>query len=758
MNAESNSGPCCVYCGLPIVGIDPSPAQRESPEATERLYCCFGCRFAASIAEAGGEAGQARWAMVRLGLAVFFTMNVVMFTMALWSQDWPDPTGNNASGSALLFNDLFRWLTLLFAVPPLILLGGPLIENALDELGQGRLTTDLLLAVGVLASFLYSLAAVWQGTGHLYFEVGCVVLVCVTLGRWLEATGKLKTTAALQSLAQLLPKTVSAWRCDRFTEIPLPEVVVGDRLRIFPGERIPTDARIERGAAGIDAQLLTGESEPILKEAGNTLQGGTLNLDGDLVVIVTAPPSGGTLQRLMDAVRRAATTKGRYQRLADSVSAWFFPAVVLVAIASFAAHTYWAGTAEGLLACLAVLVIACPCALGIATPLALWAGLGRAAKSHILFRDGDSLTRLTEVRAICFDKTGTLTTGEPQVVGMEGTTHLSESELRAMARVLASVSRHRLAHSLESYCVEQDVSSDADFELPDPWEVITVPGRGIHASWVDGREAMLGSIRWMDEQGLAWETSLRHSAQQHLAEGHPVVCFAWNGHVQGIAAFREELRRGVETLVAWARQEGLILEVLTGDTAAQGAALETRLGIAVRAGLLPEEKLAEVERLRKVHGAVAMIGDGANDAPALAGADVGIALGCGADVSRQSADVCLLGSDLLRLVEAIHIARETIATIRWNLFASLVYNVVGLGLAAAGWLHPAVAAAAMVVSSVVVVSQSLRLGSGQFVLEDEMLRTNIAAESLPDAARLDLAACIESVEASSPRNGNPQHV
>ncbi len=364
----------CSYCGLPVVGGSRRQRPTDDTGPTLPIYCCLGCRFAASIAQEKAETGQARWTITCLGLAIFFSMNVMVFTLALWSWDVYDFAQTEAASK---LRELLRFASLMFTAPVVVLLVGPLVESAFASLKQLRITSDLLLLAGVVASFVYSVLSLIRNDQHVYFEVTCMILVAVTLGRWLEATGKLKASQALQSLQRLLPETARHLGTGREIVIPLDDVQVSDLLRVLPGERIPVDGVIERQSATIDEQIVTGESQPVFKQPGDTAYGGTLNLECELVLRVTATAKEGTIQRLIEAVNDAAASKGHEQRLADALASWFVPAVSVIALATLASHWYHADFRTGLMSSLSVVLIACPCALGIATPLAVWAALAQ---------------------------------------------------------------------------------------------------------------------------------------------------------------------------------------------------------------------------------------------------------------------------------------------------------------------------------------------------------------------------------------------
>jgi heavy metal translocating P-type ATPase len=725
---------CCDYCGLPLSGgwfwqrespksanLDPSSQPDHTPQ-----YCCSGCRLAAEIAQDRGDSAPTAL-LTRLGFAIFLTMNVICFTMVLWSGDvYADGDPNRTQVTGLLA-DVFRYLSLFFSWPVAYLLAGPLARNAWQQLCRGAAATDLLLVFGVAAAFLYSTISVLRGAGHIYFEVGCIVLVFVTLGRWLETTGKQQANAALDALAKLLPNEVRRIVGTREEIVPLDEIQTGNVLRLLPGERVPTDARILSGQAAVDEQLVTGESHPSIKECGDVLYGGTLNLDGQLLIQATSAASEGTLQRLVEAVAAARLTKGHYQRLADRVAEWFLPIATLLAVGAFAYHMHYHGIEQGLLAATAVVLIACPCALGLATPLAVWTALGTAARMQILFRHGDSLERLAAVQAVLFDKTGTLSTGEAEVSDSALAIDESPETIRRITRSLVAASSHPLSRAIGEYL---GPPQSADIPLP---AVQTVPGRGIVGESSDGLNYFLGSVRWMQESGLIIPTELQTSLDRFAREGKAIACLGWNNKVRAVYACHESLRPEAAMAIHSLQQLNLHLEILSGDYAARAESIAKSLTISVRADLLPSDKVAAVQQAKSQFRAVAMVGDGINDAPALATADVGIAMGCGADVSREAADVCLLSSNLNHLTDAISLARRTVRVIRQNLFWAFAYNIVGIGLACTGKLNPIWAAIAMTASSVIVVTNSLRLGNGKNSARQQAAPNSITAEQVLQA-------------------------
>jgi heavy metal translocating P-type ATPase len=710
----------CDYCGLPVRGGRWPRANQELDAGPH--YCCSGCRVAASVlASVADESGHARRMLLKLGLGIFFAMNVMVFSMALWSRDVYAAQLEIAGPLADALHQVFRYLALLFCLPVLWLLGEPLAVGAWQATRRAVITTDHLLLSGIAAAFAYSLWSVVSGDGQVYFDVASLILVFLTLGRWFESQGKLRSGQALDALAKLLPETVHVLREGQMIDLPRTAAAIGDLLLVYPGERFGVDGVVRSGKAEVDQQIINGESCTITKRAGDAVYSGTLNLDGDLRIVVTAAAGAETVSRMLDLVRQARRERGQFQRLADRVTAWFVPLVAAVALATAWWHAQQGALDTGILAGLAVVLIACPCALGLATPMALWVALGRAARSQVLFRSGLSLEQLAQVRTLFFDKTGTLTSGAVRVATFVGDPASDESQTLSWAAALAASSNHSLAIAIRHFIV-------APADLSTIRSLTTVPGRGLRA--LVGRaanhpdcgiecdidsdfpfdcEVLLGKLEWLRDEGctvseLLWRSLLAAGGHDATLSG-----IAWDGQVRGVFVFQEQIRPQTVAAIAECRALGLDPVIMTGDRRARAERLAEQLAMSVRSDQLPGDKVALVRDARLRPGLVAMVGDGINDAPALAAADVGIAMGCGADLSRDAAAVCLLSNDLARIPWSIGLARQTVRVIRQNLCWAFSYNIIGIALAATGALSPVWSAVSMVASSVFVVSNSMRL-------------------------------------------------
>lgn len=685
-----SNGACCDYCGL--------PASSARGEAGEPSYCCFGCRFAADVAlQSGSDAVVSRPAL-RLALAIFFCMNVMATALPLWAPDAFGLEEGAAGRQAGLLTDLLRYLGLLFTIPVLVLLAPPLVEDAAAELRRRRLGSSTLLTLGVTGAFVYSLGALAWGERHVYFETTCMLLASAALGRYFEAIARHRAGESLRDLESLAPEHVRLVDGPNFLAevrtVPLAELAAGDLVQVRPGERIPADGVVRFGRAAVDERIVTGESRGAEKAPGDAVWAGSLAVDGDLLVEATQPADGGALARLAAAVESALAAQGPWRHAADRTAGWFLPVVFGVAAVAFAVPAAGGDVRDGAMRALAATVVACPCALALATPLAVWAAISAAARRGVLFRGGDALAKLAAAADLFFDKTGTLTVDEPRLASRWTAPGESSARAAQIALALARRSAHPLCRALVR---SLDVESRDD--VLDGYHVRTSPGRGVIAESTTGRRMLLGGRRLLAEFDIPDSGGEEGTSTALVIDERIVARFY----------FLEELRPEASETVAAVRDLGLQVELLSGDSGARAGAVGEMLAIRATGELSPEEKFAVVRERQALGRVAVMVGDGLNDAPALAAADVGIALGCGADLSRESAGVCLLANDLRSLVDAIDTARQTQRVVQGNLLWAFGYNALGLVLAAGGWLSPLLAAPLMAVSSAVVIQRSLRL-------------------------------------------------
>jgi P-type Cu+ transporter len=598
------------------------------------------------------------------------------------------------------------WLQALLATPVQFWIGARFYRAGWSALANRSGNMDLLVALGTSAAYGLSLWLLLRGQGaHLYFEASAVVITLVRLGKWLEMRARRQATAAIAALAALRPERARVLEGGEEREVPADRVRVGDLVVVLPGERIPVDARVVEGASHVDESLLTGESLPVAKAAGSGVTGGAVNGEGRLVLRTSAVGAETVLARIIRRVESAQAAKAPIQRLVDRVSAIFVPVIVAIAAVTFLGWGLAAGDWQvATLNAVAVLVIACPCALGLATPTAVMVGTGVAARHGILIKDAEALEVAHRVRVVAFDKTGTLTEGKPALAAL-----LPAAGTAADALALAAAVQRGSEHSLARAVVE--AARAQDLAIPEASAARAVPGRGIEAA-VNGRRLAIASERWARELGAQGLDALAEESARLRAEGKSI---SWlvemePARVLALLAFGDAIKPTARRAVERLRAAGIGCVMLTGDNRGAAQSVASAVGIdEVHAEVLPEDKAAVVTRLRAGGAAVAMVGDGINDAPALAAADVGIAMGGGTEVAMQSAAIALMRSDPALVADAICLSRRTYRKIRENLFWAFVYNVVGVPLAALGYLSPVVAGAAMALSSVSVVANALLL-------------------------------------------------
>jgi len=596
------------------------------------------------------------------------------------------------------------WLQFALATPVQFVLGWRFYVAGYKALRAGAGNMDLLVALGTSVAYGYSLWLMVQPHAHhLYFEAAAIVIALVLLGKWLESRARRSTTLAIRSLMALRPQTARVERGGGEVEVPVSAVALGDVVVVRPGERLPVDGRILGGASAVDESLLTGESLPVEKAPGHHVTGGAINGEGLLRVETTAVGEQSTLARIIALVEHAQANKAPVQKLVDKVSAIFVPVVVAIAALTFLGWWLIMGDpAGGLLAAVSVMVIACPCALGLATPTAFMVGTGAAARAGILIRDQEALERAHALDTVVLDKTGTITEGRPAVTEMLPATGVTEDELLRVAAGAQQGSEHPLAHAILTR------AEGLATEKLDQFRNRT--GMGLEAV-LAGRRIVIGNRTLMGEAGVIFD-ELAAQAEALETEGRTVmwVAEAAPPRLLGIIAVRDQLKAGARQAVADLAALGIQTILLTGDNARTAAVVAREVGVnSVKAGVLPAGKAAEIEALRAQGRHVAMVGDGVNDAPALAAADVGMAMGTGADVAMNTAAITLMRGDPLLIADAISISRATYATIRRGLFWAFAYNVVGIPLAAMGLLSPVFAGAAMALSSVSVVANALLL-------------------------------------------------
>lgn len=670
----------CPICGMALEPTRPSTDDSPDPELVD-----FSRRL--------------KWGAV-------FAVPLVVFAMGEHSLGW------RISFSA--------WLQLILCLPVIFYSGAPLFVRGARSLVVGKWNMFTLIAMGTGTAFLFSVAATFfpgwlpgafldHGTAPVYFEAAASIIVLVLVGQVLELRARHGAGQAIRELMEMAPSVASRINADGAEEsVPVSRLHPGDRLRVRPGEKIPTDGQVSEGASAVDESLLTGEPIPVDKSAGDPVTGGTINRSGSFVMIATRTGGDTLLSQIVEMVASAQRSRAPAQRLADSVAAWFVPAVLVAALLTFGIWSLVGpspGILYGMVAAVSVLIIACPCALGLATPMSIMVGVGRGARAGILFKDAAALESLGKLKVLAMDKTGTLTIGRPVVVSVQPVGSASEDEVLKLAAPVEMMSEHPLAQAI--------IQAVGDAALPAVTDFDAVPGGGVRGS-IDGQSVIAGKSDFLEASGV---TGSDGGVLITPDEPATLVGVARNGELKGWILLEDPVKPESLAVVASLQRLGIHVAMLTGDNSRAGDRVGKLLGIdEVHSGMSPGAKQDTLRQLGVRYGLTGMAGDGVNDAPALAAADVGIAMGGGSGVALESADVTLVSGDLKRLPEAIVLSRATLANIRQNLLFAFLYNGLGIPLAA-GVLYPAfgillspmVAGAAMAMSSLSVVTNALRL-------------------------------------------------
>ena len=679
----------CPICGMALEPMTPTLADGPSPEFADMK--------------------------LRFIIGLILTLPVVALEMG----------GHLLGLNQLIGQQWSNWLQMALATPVVLWAGWPFFERGWASVKSRHLNMFTLIAMGTGVAWAYSMvAALLPGvfpmafrTAHgavpTYFEAAAVITVLVLLGQLLELRARETTGGAIRALLDLSPKLARRVRADGSDEeVTLDEVLVGDTLRVRPGEKVPVDGVVLDGRGTVDESMVTGESMPVTKEAKSKLIGGTINQTGGLVMRAEKIGRDTMLARIVQMVAEAQRSRAPIQRLADTVSGWFVPVVIAVAVLAFIVWSLVGpppAMGYGLIAAVAVLIIACPCALGLATPMSIMVGVGRGAQAGILIKNAESLERLEKVDTLVVDKTGTLTQGKPAVVAIETAEGFGADEVLRLAASLERSSEHPLALAIVKAAEAKGLA------ISEPNEVDQPVGKGI-TGLIDERRIVAGNARFMEEQNIP-TAELSERADHLRSEGATAIFLGVDGKIAGAIGIADPVKETTPAALLALAEAGIHVIMLTGDNRVTAEAIARRLGITdIEADVLPDQKSAIVKRLREEGRIVAMAGDGVNDAPALAAADVGIAMGTGTDVAIESAGITLLKGDLTGITRARHLSRATMGNIRQNLFFAFAYNVAGIPVAAGAlyplfglMLSPIIAAAAMALSSVSVIGNSLRL-------------------------------------------------
>ena len=680
----------CSHCHLPI-GLR---AMQRRLDGEERAFCCYGCCIAFQVKIGRPEESNAAWLLIRLGVGAFLSMNVMLISLLLYVDAF-----SGADARMLPWINLLLWL---FATPALVILGWPYARETWAHAMEGRVTSSGLVVIGVGAAYAYSMFASFEAGGQVYFDTATMVLMLFTVGNYLEAAGRARAARDLEPLLAAESESATVVEAGEETRRPVRDIVAGMLVRVRPGERIPVDGVVVEGQSNTDEAVITGESRQVTKNVGSWVIAGSINIDGPLLIQSSGSGTQTRWAQICRSVRDALSRRSPTQRLADRVVGISVP---LVLILGGGTVFYWAQVVpfdQALLVGLAVLVVACPCAVGLAAPIATSLGIGRLARCGCLVRDPAALEALASTRLIAFDKTGTLTSGRSRLVGIESE-GASHGEALARAAGLERHSEHGLARAI------LDAATARGLEPVVTSDVRVVPGRGIRGM-ANGQPVAAGNRALMTELGWPLAPDLSERARALEASGHTVIYVGWADHVHAVLALDDTPLPEARASVAALRGLGLHVALLTGDLAQAAHRFGAVAGIEdIQAGLMPEAKRAALDRYRRDYQAVAMVGDGLNDGPVLAEADVGIAVGSATDLARETATLVLPLGGLWMLPWVISVARMVRRTILTNLLWAFSYNLVALGLAVAGLLQPVLAAAVMASSSLLLIVNSLRL-------------------------------------------------
>lgn len=681
--------------GRALVTLDPERVDiTQLQQAIDRL----GYQIA-PLAEGGGsadtadEAEQAEARMMRswlLRVLIATPPTLVVIWLAMFSGELGE-------------EPWARWVQFALATPVQFYVGWPFLAEMMRRARRFTANMDTLIGIGTLSAYGYSTVALFVG-GFLYFEVAAAIVALLALGRYFEARAKSRAGHALRALLELGAKQARVLRDGQELLVDIAEVQVGELLRVRPGEKVPTDGEVVEGASSVDESMLTGESMPIDKQVGDRVAGATVNTSGVLTIRATAIGADTALSQIVRLVQDAQRGKAPVQRLADRISAVFVPVVIVIALATFA---WWAVIAgdplAGLTTAVAVLIIACPCALGLATPIAIMVGTGRGAELGVLIKRIETLERTRHITTVVFDKTGTLTQGRMALTDIATAKAVDADELLHRAAAVEADSEHPIGQAIAFAAREQlgALSAVTAFEA--------LAGEGVRAN-VDGTTVWVGRRSLLTSQALTLDEQLEAKAVEFEQAGRTAVFVAWDGATRGVLAVADQLKDNAAEVVAQLKSMGLTVAMLTGDNQRTATAIAAQVGIErVLAEVYPGDKRGEIERLQQAGEVVAMVGDGVNDAPALVQADLGIAIGTGTDVAIESSDLTLLRGDLPGVPLAIQLSRRTYRIILQNLGWAFGYNIAAIPLAAVGLLNPMIAGAAMAFSSISVVLNALRL-------------------------------------------------
>jgi len=691
-NWKKDDSIICDQCGIPYAkgGVE------KNVEGRRLHFCCYGCSFTHSITGEEGEGGTASMFLIRLGFSALLSMNVMLFSWVFYAERWH---GWGIEPEAIPYVGMFLFV---LSTPVIFLVGYPFLRNGIKELMSRHLSMDSLIAVGSLAAYGYSTYEVFTGGDDVYFDTATMIIVLVTFGRYIEATAKVRSTDAIQKLLDIVPDNVRILKNGDEHTVPSNEVPVGSRVRVLPGEYIPIDGVIEAGETSVNEAILTGESVPHAKTADEEVFAGTVNIDGAIIVRTTTGSEETVHARIVRMMEEAQRTRSPLQKMVDKISAIFIPLVISIAIISFTAWSFISSFDVALMYALAVLVVACPCALGIGSPIAAAVSIGRSAANGILIKSAGVMERVGKTRIAVFDKTGTLTKGEFTVGNV-----YADGRADEFLSVIASLeydSNHPLSKGILSHAETQKV------KRYDSRNVTNVPGRGIYGEVKINEEwkhVFVGSMEFLQGNNVLLPGHLKNVIG---AIDSTLVCGGWDGEIKGIIGLSDTLHESAHEAIKLLHDMNIRTVLLSGDRIEIAERVGRELGIKEIYGqLLPQDKINHIRALHEKVKGVTMVGDGINDAPSLAAADTGITLASATDIAKENADITILGPHLDKIPWIINLSDKTRRIISWNLMWAFGYNSIAILFAAFGYLQPIFAAFVMIVSSLLVIFNSMRL-------------------------------------------------
>lgn len=679
----------CYQCGIPITG---KPLKFEINGKMED-FCCFGCYLINKTTGLRGEEGTALAFLGKFGFGYFLAMLVMMLSTYIYGSHFVDPNDKEMQ----IFTSFIKYVILILSTPVMILLGFPILKNSFSKENILNFNTDTLIAIGSFSAYFLSVYSVLTGKNAIYFETATMILVLVTFGRYLETSSRVKASNFMKKLLDLSAKKAIVIKDGNEIEVPVEDIRVGDIVKVLPGDKVSADGVILEGIGHLDESILTGEINPVLKKEEDLLYSGTVVLDGTFKILVDKPQSQWTLNRFIEIMKEIRNTKAPINRLADKIAFYFLPVVFILSLSSFIYWFYVSGFEKALIVFLSVLLISCPCAFSIGAPLALWLGLGQAMKEGIIIKGADILEKLSSVKKVFFDKTGTITERIMEV----STTYFKDEESKNIFYSLEKNSEHPLGKSFLSWCKDCKEYEVKEFKV--------FYGLGVSGKIKD-KTYYLGSEEFLKKFSTDYDEKIKILKEEALKNGEIITFLSDGKEILAFVSFEQKIRKESYISIDALRKIKVEVGILTGDSEYFAKVLKESLNIEdVRANLKPEDKLKIIEEEQKKGKVIVMVGDGINDAPALVKSDIGIAMGCGTDLVRESANISLIGDDLRKVPLIIILSRKVKRVIYTNMFWAFIYNIIGMGLAVSGHLNPIFAALAMVLSSVFVIANSLRV-------------------------------------------------